>query len=183
VRPAHKANNLTAICESIIWRKYGSLDVSQPYGPSQHFTGMALPDVLPLSFLHCILEMNIVLSLSIHLSIHLSIYLPICLSLCLYIYIYFYSCCSHLKHRASVKRFVSLQFLNLRQPVGLLGRVISPTQDRYLRTEQHKHRINAHRHPCLYGIRTHDPSVRGIEAISCLRPAATLLGLCLSTCS
>jgi hypothetical protein len=25
-----------------------------------------------------------------------------------------YSCCSHLEHRASVKRFVSLQFLNLR---------------------------------------------------------------------
>jgi hypothetical protein len=32
------------------------------------------------------------------------------------------SCCSHLEHRASEKRFVSLQFLNLRQSVGLLGR-------------------------------------------------------------
>jgi hypothetical protein len=26
---------------------------------------------------------------------------------------------------------------------------ISPSQGRYLHTEQHKHRINAHRHPCL----------------------------------
>jgi hypothetical protein len=37
-----------------------------------------------------------------------------------------------LEHRISVKRFVSLQFLNLRQLVGLLGRGISPSQGRYL---------------------------------------------------
>jgi hypothetical protein len=43
-----------------------------------------------------------------------------------------YSCCSHLEHRASVKRSVSLQFLNLRHSVELLGRVISPSQGRYL---------------------------------------------------
>jgi hypothetical protein len=35
------------------------------------------------------------------------------------------------------------------QTVGLLGRVISPSQSRYINTGQHKHRINAHRHPCL----------------------------------
>jgi hypothetical protein len=35
------------------------------------------------------------------------------------------------------------------QSVGLLGRGISPSQGRYLQTEQHKHKINAHRHPCL----------------------------------
>jgi hypothetical protein len=40
-------------------------------------------------------------------------------------------------------------FLILRQSVGLLGREISPTQGRYLHTGQHKHRINADRHPCL----------------------------------
>jgi hypothetical protein len=40
-----------------------------------------------------------------------------------------YSCCSHLKHRASLKRFVSLQFLTLRHSVGLIGRVISPSQN------------------------------------------------------
>jgi hypothetical protein len=30
------------------------------------------------------------------------------------------------------------------QSVGLLGRVISPSQGRYLHTGQYKHRINAH---------------------------------------
>jgi hypothetical protein len=35
------------------------------------------------------------------------------------------------------------------QSVGILGRGISLSQGRYLHTEQHKHRINAHRHPCL----------------------------------
>jgi hypothetical protein len=53
---------------------------------------------------------------------------------------FFYSCCSHLEHKASVKPFVSLQFLNLRQSVGLLGREISPSQDRYLTQTQNKHR-------------------------------------------
>jgi hypothetical protein len=55
-----------------------------------------------------------------------------------------YSCCSHLEHRASVKRFVSLQFLNLGHSVGLLERVISPSQGRYLTQTQNKHR-----HPYL----------------------------------
>jgi hypothetical protein len=79
------------------------------------------------------------------------------------------SCCSHLEHRASVKRSVSLQFLNLRYSVGLFGREISPSQGRYLHTEQHKHRINTDIH-ALSGIRTHDPSVRASEDGSCLRP-------------
>jgi hypothetical protein len=35
-----------------------------------------------------------------------------------------------LEHRASVKQFASLQFLNLRESVGLLGRGISPSQGR-----------------------------------------------------
>jgi hypothetical protein len=35
------------------------------------------------------------------------------------------------------------------QSVGLLGRVICPSQGRYVHTEQHKHGINAHRHPCI----------------------------------
>jgi hypothetical protein len=42
---------------------------------------------------------------------------------------------------------VSWSFL---QTVGLLGRVISSSQGRYLRTGQHKHRINTHNiYPCL----------------------------------
>jgi hypothetical protein len=33
--------------------------------------------------------------------------------------------------------------------VGLLGGGISPSQGRYLHTEQHENRTNAHRHPCF----------------------------------
>jgi hypothetical protein len=44
-----------------------------------------------------------------------------------------------LEHGASVKNFVSLQFLDLRELVGLLGWGISPAQGRYLhRTTQNK---------------------------------------------
>jgi hypothetical protein len=53
-------------------------------------------------------------------------YISVCLS------VYLFSCCSNLEQRASVKRFVSLQFLNLRQSVGLFGWGISPSQGRYL---------------------------------------------------
>jgi hypothetical protein len=57
------------------------------------------------------------------------------------------------------------------QSVGL-GRGNNPSQGRYLQTEQHKHRINAHNTDihALSGIRTHDPSVRASEESSCLRP-------------
>jgi hypothetical protein len=40
-------------------------------------------------------------------------------------------------------------FLIYTKSVVLFGRGISPSQRRYLHTEQHKHRINAHTHPCL----------------------------------
>jgi hypothetical protein len=52
------------------------------------------------------------------------------------------------------------------QTVELLGRLISPSQGRYLHTEQHTH-TNIH---SLSGIRTHDPCVRASEESSCLRP-------------
>jgi hypothetical protein len=35
------------------------------------------------------------------------------------------------------------------QSVGLLGWGMSPLQSRYVHVEQHKYRINAHRHQCL----------------------------------
>jgi hypothetical protein len=41
-----------------------------------------------------------------------------CLSLCLSTYLPIYPCCSHLEHRESL--FVSVQFLNIGQSVGLL---------------------------------------------------------------
>jgi hypothetical protein len=56
------------------------------------------------------------------------------------------------------------------QSVGLLGRVISPSEGRYLHTGQHKHRINAHTDiHALSGIHTHDPSVLASEDSSRLR--------------
>jgi hypothetical protein len=36
-----------------------------------------------------------------------------------------------LEHGASLKHFVSLEFLNLRHSVGFIGQVISPSQGRY----------------------------------------------------
>jgi hypothetical protein len=47
------------------------------------------------------------------------------------------------------------------QLVGLLRRVISLSQGRYLQTGQHEHRINADNADiyALSGIRTHDPSI------------------------
>jgi hypothetical protein len=51
-----------------------------------------------------------------------------------------YSCCFHLEHKAYVKRLNSLRFLNLKYPVGLLARVISPSQSRYLIQTQNKHK-------------------------------------------
>jgi hypothetical protein len=40
-------------------------------------------------------------------------------------------------------------FLIYTKTGGLLGRGISPSHGRYLHKEQHKHRINARRHPCI----------------------------------
>jgi hypothetical protein len=55
-----------------------------------------------------------------------------------------------LKHAASMKLSVSLQFLNLWQSVGFPGRVISSSQDLYLpRTQTWNKRTHTHKHPCL----------------------------------
>jgi hypothetical protein len=47
-------------------------------------------------------------------------------------FVWFIPVAPTLEHMASVKRFVPLQSLNLRQSVGLLGRGINPSQGRYL---------------------------------------------------
>jgi hypothetical protein len=53
------------------------------------------------------------------------------------------------------------QFLNpIHSRYDSLGRGISPSQDRYLHTEQHKHRIMHTDIHASSGIRTNDPSVR-----------------------
>jgi hypothetical protein len=78
----------------------------------------------------------------------------------------------------SLQRFVGplplLQFVIIfTQAVEQLGRGISPSQGRYLRAGQHKHRINIHTDThALSGIRTHDPSVRASEDSSCLWPCS-----------
>jgi hypothetical protein len=51
-----------------------------------------------------------------------------------------YSGGSHLEQRTSVKRFVSLQFLNMKHSVEFLGRVIRPSQGRYLTQTHNKHK-------------------------------------------
>jgi hypothetical protein len=69
--------------------------------------------------------------LSVHPSIRPSILLPASPS------VHPSICCSHLEHRAPVKRFVSFHFLDLRHSVGLLGWGICPLQGHYLhRTTQ-----------------------------------------------
>jgi hypothetical protein len=65
-----------------------------------------------------------------------------------------------------VKHFISLQFLNLRQSVGLLGRGISPSQGRYLT----KHRINTDRLPCHQWDSNPRSQCSSEQDISCLRP-------------
>jgi hypothetical protein len=88
--------------------------------------------------------------------------------------------CKHEMRRISI--FMALQpllgpglffssIIIFTQTVGLLGRVMTPSQGRYLHAGQHKHRINSYTYiHVLSWIRTHDPSVLASEDSSCLRP-------------
>jgi hypothetical protein len=91
-----------------------------------------------------------------------SSFLPLSLSLSLPLFLVALT----LEHKASVKRFVSLQFLNPKAVVGLQGLGISPSQGHYLRMQN-----NTANKYVLSGIRTHDPSVRESDDGSCLRPS------------
>jgi hypothetical protein len=63
------------------------------------------------------------------------------------------------------------------QTVGILGRVISPSQGHYLHTGQHKHRINAHPDIlALSGIPTHVSSVERAKIVHAVDRAATVTG-------
>jgi hypothetical protein len=68
----------------------------------------------------------------------------------------------------TLQPFISVIFFT--QTVGLHGRVISPSQGRYLHTELQRQNKRAQTSMPLSGIRTHDPSVRTSADSSCLRP-------------
>jgi hypothetical protein len=84
-----------------------------------------------------------------------------------------YSSCFHLKHRTSVKRFVSLQFINFRQSIGPLGREISSSQRRYLhRTIQTQNKCTQTFIPRV-GFEPTIPAFEGAKRFHDLRSRAT----------
>jgi hypothetical protein len=91
---------------------------------------------------------------SIYLS-NLSIYLSICLSIQLPIYPSSHPSIHPSIHPSMILQpfvgpWLPFQFLDLfTLSIGLFERGNSPSQGSYLHTGQHKHRINAHSHPCL----------------------------------
>jgi hypothetical protein len=85
-----------------------------------------------------------------------------------------YSCCSHLEHRASVKRFVSLQLLNLRHSLGILGRVISPSQGRYLTQTLNKHKQTS---MPRVGFEPTIPAFERAKTVHALDRAVTVIGI------
>jgi hypothetical protein len=99
----------------------------RPY-PSLHYTLLGYD-----SFFRC----NIYVKIGCRLPRMFTWFISLCW---LRVFFFFYSCWSLLELRASVKRFASFQFLNLRQTVGLLGRRIILSQRRYLTQTQNKHK-------------------------------------------
>jgi hypothetical protein len=75
-RPVHGADNLTGICEPTVW-KCGSLEVSQPYGPSWPVKGTSFNVLFPCNDYHLLL---------VHYMLVSSIL--VCLSLCMHIQTY-----------------------------------------------------------------------------------------------
>jgi hypothetical protein len=75
---------------------------------------------------------------------------------------------------ASLKPFVSLQFLNLRHSVGLLGRVISPSQGRYLTQTQNNHRQTS---MPRVGFEPTIPAFERAKTVHALDRAASTIGM------
>jgi hypothetical protein len=78
---------------------------------------------------------------------------------------------------ASMKLSVSLQLLDLGQPVGLLGRVISPSQGLYLHTntEKRTHNTNTTLMPRV-GFEPMVPASERAKTVHALDRAATVTG-------
>jgi hypothetical protein len=96
----------------------------------------------------------------VRVHIHIPIYI--------YLSLFVFPVAPILEHRESVKRFVSLQFLNPKTVCRTPWTENQPVA-RPLPTQDNTNRINADIH-ALSGLQTHDPSVRVSEDISCLRP-------------
>jgi hypothetical protein len=133
-----------------------------------------LPTYLPITlsiYLYIYLSVCLSVYLSIYLSVYLSIYLsiylhifpstylPITLSICLCVCLSVYGSTVLLLDLGSFFSFLILYTVGTTPWTG-----IRPSQGRYLHTEQHKHRINAHTNiHALSRIGTHDPVVRAGE--------------------
>jgi hypothetical protein len=78
-----------------------------------------------------------------------------------------------------MKLSVSLQLLDLGQSVGLLGRVISSSQDSTCtQTQKNAHKTQTLNIHVLSVIRAHGPGVRASENSLCLRPLGYRDRLC-----
>jgi hypothetical protein len=62
------------------------------------------------------------------------------------------------------------------QSVRLPGRGISPSEGRYLHTEQHKQRINTQRHPCLEWFELTNPVFERVKTGQAIDRAASVMG-------
>jgi hypothetical protein len=75
--------------------------------------------------------------------------------------------------------FSFIIFFFFTQTVGLLGRVITPSQGLYLHTGQHKHRINAHTQTSMrrVGFEPMIPASERAKTVRALDRSATVIGL------
>jgi hypothetical protein len=106
------------------------------------------------------------------LSIYLSIYLSICLSIYLSVYLSIYG------STALVDRGRFFSFLIYTPSVGHLVRGISPSQGRYLHTEQHKQNNRIQTSMPRVGFEPSTPVFEWAKTDHALDRAATVIGVC-----